>query len=109
MDSLTMIGIGLLAIIFIGAVIVPLFSRKSSSKDDENSKEDSDDSEESSESEEEEEDDGEPQRECAFQTRYDNQEEGKWDCEYGNGNNVCDKSICPIWKDNDEKVKGGKK
>lgn len=38
----------------------------------------------------------EPKRECAFETLWENNEDGKWDCCLRD--DICEKEICPFWQ-----------
>lgn len=89
-----------------GNLIESLFSSK---KDKDDEPEEADDSEiEDSESETEESSDDseedEPDRDCAFQTNWQEGDNGKycWSCGAADIEYNCDKSICPYWKEHTE-------
>lgn len=87
--------------------------KKNSEDDYEEESEDESDSEEEEESDEEAE---EPDRDCAFQTDWTNEDDegeacSNWSCGLAeNSDHYCDKEICPFWKNHEipEKLKGKK-
>lgn len=76
--------------------------------DEEESEEDDSDTDETEDEEVEEEDDDEepeePERECAFQQNWQNEDDegescSEWCCGLASDSDkFCDKSICPLWK-----------